>query len=219
MAWASGCQGQPPGSSYWSCHQHFTVPCRLPAWESSNRWKEAPLSFQPGARARERFCSIWESIPILMALWSQPYPGTMVQICSAGGKRRERGLGLLFSKCLMREKQQQVLIVGKWAWKPVILHLIIHWLVYWPPLPTECKHHEGRDFCLLCPSLYPWIMAHWHSWMSICWVNEWLAPYQWIFFLKIEVYNQTEKDKYHIILIRGTLKNNINEFIYKTETD
>ena len=31
--------------------------------------------------------------------------------------------------------------------------------------------------------------------------------------------SQTEKDKYHISLICGTLKTNTNEFTYKTETD
>ena len=31
--------------------------------------------------------------------------------------------------------------------------------------------------------------------------------------------SQTKKDKYHILLICGILKNDTNELIYKTETD
>ena len=40
-----------------------------------------------------------------------------------------------------------------------------------------------------------------------------------LFFLKLKYISQTEKDKYHILLICGNLKNDTNEFIYKTETD
>ena len=40
-----------------------------------------------------------------------------------------------------------------------------------------------------------------------------------LFFLKLKYVSQTEKDKYHILLIHGTLKNDTNEFFYKTETD
>lgn len=56
---------QDTGSSGWNCHQHFIVPCQLPAWESANPLREANPC--PLAWCRRALCSAWELIPVLIA--------------------------------------------------------------------------------------------------------------------------------------------------------
>ena len=77
-----------------------------------------------------------------------------------------------------------------------------------------------------CPSTDEWIRKIWYiytmEYYSAIKKNE-LMPFA-ATWMDLEIVilsevSQTKKDKYHILLICGILKNDTNELIYKTETD
>lgn len=156
MAWASGCQGQPTGSSYWSCHQRFTVDS-LPATSLGNfkLFKEAPPILQPGAGARE-LLTVPEIYPGShcspgLNFTRRPLCRSILQVGNGGRSGQTHRLQSLLQqivaegnngKCWLLHSESRSQSLG--------ILMYIDLLICNLPLPIECELHEPRDFAHHC---------------------------------------------------------------------